>query len=134
MVSDEQSNSGFRRAKTWSSTVVETPPKMESSGETPLFLCLYVFTAAVGTEFLFHSPGAVPIPILPCEGYRHPNNASFCLFLCYSCHSYLPVAMQELIAVPCPCPCVVSQLFWALFFLSCGRQYNPAGFYVLCAD
>lgn len=110
------------------------PSKMESSGETPLFPCLYVFTATIGTEFLFHSPGAVPIPILPCEGYRHPNNASFCLLLCYCCHSYLPVAMQELIAVPCPCPCVVSQLFWALFFLSYRRQYNPAGFYILCAD
>lgn len=83
---------------------------MQSSGETPLFQHLYIFISAIGTEFLFYLPGAVPIPILPCESYRHQNNASFCLLLCYCYHSYLPVTMQELIAVPCPCPCGVSCL------------------------
>lgn len=102
---------------------------MESSGETSLFPHLCIFIAAIGTQFLFCLPRAVPI--LPCEDYRHQNNASFCLLLCYCCHSHLPVSTQEMIAVPCPCPCGVSQLFGELFLLSCGRQYNPSGFYII---
>lgn len=76
---------------------------------------MYIFIAPLGIKALFYLPKAVPIPILPCEEYRHQNNASFCLLLCYCCQSYLPVAMQELIVGPCPCPCGVSQLFGALF-------------------